>query len=162
MVRKIINIILIASLITGMTGCEALQRKFTRKKKAKAVRPMFYRKGEGETTRPPSELYITHYIYWKAWMDDLINNAGTNKKRDKRACDEAVSDLLDMKKYLEGEKKEELDKYINETRKLTDKIAAGSLTKMRLGRIKQQLDGVKRRIMQKFRYKKVKGFIKSD
>ena len=95
-------------------------------------------------------------------MDDLINNAGTNKKRDKRACDEAVSDLLDMKKYLEGEKKEELDKYINETRKLTDKIAAGSLTKMRLGRIKQQLDGVKRRIMQKFRYKKVKGFIKSD
>lgn len=162
MLRKIIVIFLVASLISGLTGCETLRRKFTRKRKAKPVRPMFYREGESEMTRPPLELYMMHYVYWKTWMDDLINNAGVNKKRDKRASNEAIGNLLDMRKRLTEEKQKELDEYIDEVRRITDKIQTGILNEARLGRLKQELDKVKSRVVRKFYYKKVREHIKQD
>ena len=156
MCKKIINIFLIVFLLCGLTGCEAVRRKFTRKKKAKPVRPMFYTEEEGEPARPPVELYITHYVYWETWMDDLIANAGKNKKRDKRAATEAIGNLMDMKKYLSDEKKEEIQLYIDEVAKITEKMLTGKVAKPRMGRLKQDLDRVRRRIVRKFYYKKVR------
>src|SRR3989338_5931918 len=100
MLKKFIAIILALVFITNLAGCEAVQRKFMRKKKAKPVRPMFYVEDEETPKRPPVELYMVHYVYWKTWMDDLIANAGKNLKRDKRAVAEAIGNLADMKKYL--------------------------------------------------------------
>ena len=96
---KIIGIILVTVFAVNTVGCDAVMKKFTRKKKAKQVRPMFYKEAEGEPERPPVELYSMHYVYWKTWMDDLIANAGKNTKRDKRAAAEAIGNLMDMKKY---------------------------------------------------------------
>lgn len=157
--KRPVPIILIISMLMSTTGCEALRKKFTRKKKAKPVRPMFYKEEEGEAARPPVELYITHYVYWETWMDDLIANAGKNKKRDKRAATEAIGNLMDMKKYLSDEKKEEIQGYIDKVSVVTEKMLAGSVSKSRMGKLKQDLDRVRRVIVRKFYYKKVKDHI---
>ena len=160
MIKKIITTILLLSLISSLTGCETVRRKFTRKKKAKTVRPMFYKKdGDFEEKRPPAELYEMHYVYWKTWMDDLIDRAGLNRKRDNRSINEAISNLIDMKKYLTGEKKEELDQYIEEIKIATDRIRSTKLIGARMSGLRQNLDKLKRRVARKFYYKKVKDYI---
>jgi len=161
--RNTFTAILIVVLIAGLTGCEAVQRKFTRKKKSKPVRPMFYKElDDEESRRPPAELYMTHFTYWKTWMSELIANAGKNKKRDIRACNEAMANLEDMAKYLTGEKKEELKTYIEELSGIADQIKGVAVNKARMSRLRQQLDKSKARIARKFYYKKVKEHIRKD
>ena len=106
--RKIISIVLISILAMQLAGCEAVQRKFTRKKKRGPITPRFYQEGMAET-RPRIELYMMHYMYWKTWHEDLVVNAGKNAKRDKMACEELIANLNDMKKHLVNEKAKELD-----------------------------------------------------
>ncbi len=158
MFKKLISAILVLSIAGSLSGCETIRKKFTRKKKAKAVRPMFYMEDE-DVTRPPAELYSMHYIFWRSWTNDLVANAGENAKRDRRAVGEIIANLTDMEKYLTGEKKEELRNYIEDTKVVTDKMIAGNVNKARMGRLRQELDKISRRISKKFYYKKVRDYI---
>ena len=158
MFKKLITTILVLSVLGSLSGCETIRKKFTRKKKAKPVRPMFYMEEE-EVTRPPMELYSMHYIFWRSWTKDLVASAGENAKRDRRAAGEIIANLIDMEKYLTGEKKEELAKYIEDVKVITDKMIAGNVSEPRMGRLRQQLDKVARRITNKFYYKKVRDYI---
>ena len=76
-----------------------------------------------------------------------------------------ISDLfpsgMGIKRLVE-EKQKELDKYIDEVRRITDKMQVGNLTNMGLGRLKRELDKVKMRVVRKFYYKKVREYIKQD
>lgn len=159
--KRIISAILISMLILELAGCEAIQRKFTRKKKREPITPRFYHEGVSET-RPNLELYMMHYMYWQTWHEDLIAKAGTNAKRDAMACDEVIGNLTDMKKRLKDEKAKELDTYIEQVRKITGEIKSGGSTLMRLGFLKQRLSNIKGRIVRKFYYKKIRDYIKPD
>ncbi len=159
--KRAVSIILILFLALELTGCEAIQRKFTRKRKKEAIRPKFYQEGMSET-RPRLELYIMHYAYWKMWHEDLVEKGGDNTKRDAMACDEIIGNLTDMRKHLMEEKAKELDIYIEQTKKFTSEIKSGTANLMRLGFIKQKLDNLRARIVRKFYYKKVREYIKLD
>ena len=160
--KKIILVVMILVLVSGLVGCETIQRKFTRKTKRRPIRPRFYTAGAQET-RPNIELYMMHYTYWKTWHEDLVANAGVNAKRDKMASGNALSHLNDMKKYLMEEKAEELDGYIKQTRDITDRITKdGGSLQTQIGRLKQRLDNIRARVVRKFYYKKVKDYIKPD
>lgn len=159
--KKTISIALVFILLVGLTGCEAVQRKFTRKKKHEPIKPRFYQEGVSET-RPNLELYMMHYTYWKTWHEDLVANVGVNAKRDAMACGEAIGNLLDMKKRLTQEKADELDRYIGEIKKITNEVEKGGLSDMRAGFIKQKLDKLRARIVRRFYYKKVREYIKPD
>ncbi|MFH1753283.1 MAG: hypothetical protein ABH875_03775 [Candidatus Omnitrophota bacterium] len=152
--RKLLSIILIASLVISLCGCEAVQRKFTRKTKKKPITPKFYTEGM-EETRPALELYMMHYTYWKSWHEDLVESAGMNSKRDAMAIANALSHLNDMKKYLVEEKAIELNGYIEKTKKITDQISKG-ISGTNIGRYKQSLDKIKGGIVRNFYYKKVR------
>lgn len=159
--KRIISAALILSLTIGTTGCETIQRKFTRKKKRKILTPRFYQEGL-EDTRSNLELYIMHYTYWKTWQDELITNSGKNAKRDTMASNELIGHLNDMKRYLVEEKSKELDSYLEQIKKIINEISKGGLTTMRLELHKQRLGNIKGRIMRKFYYKKIKDYIKPD
>ena len=160
--RKIISIALIFLLLTELTGCEAIQRKFTRKKKREPLTPRFYEEGATSETRPHVELYIMHYTYWKTWSEDLAVKAGENSKRDVLACNEIVGNLMDMRKHLIEDKAEELDVYIGQTREITDEIKKGRVNYIRLGLLKRKFDNVRMRILKNFYYKKVRNYIKEE
>lgn len=158
--RKIISIILILSFAAGLTGCETLQRKFTRKSKKRIIRPKFYSEAASEK-RPNLELYIMHYTYWEVWQEDLVVNAGKNNKRDRMAEKELVGHLNDMKKYLVEDKAKELGAYIKEAEDIASRMTKSGV-EMRLGYLKQKLNKNKARIARKFYYKKVREYIKHD
>jgi len=154
--KKAISIFLIVIAALELTGCEAMQRKFTRKKKRTPIRPRFYQEGAAET-RPHLELYMMHYTYWKTWAEELVAKAGTNNKRDLLASREALGHLRDMRKYLSEEKAKELDIYIENTRNITDQITeGGGAPEMRIGYLKQKLDNIRARVVRNFYYKKVR------
>lgn len=160
--KRLFLVIMILVFMFELTGCEAIQQKFTRKKKRKPIRPVFYQEGEGET-RPHLELYMMHYTYWKTWQEDLIANAGENSKRDKLASEEILGNLKDMRKHLVDEKGKELDAYIEEIEGITDKITkgiAGQTTQ--IATLKRRLSNIRARIVRKFYYKKVRDYIKAD
>lgn len=160
--RRGILLLLVTVLMVQMCGCEAIQRKFTRKKKRKPVSPKFYQ-GLPEETRPNIELYMMHYVYWKTWHQELVNKAGDNTKRDRMASSEVLGHLNDMKKYLAEEKAEELQGYIDETKVLTDQIVkGGGGLNMKIGRLRQSLDNVRARIVRRFYHKKVRDYIKPN
>ncbi|MEE8359602.1 MAG: hypothetical protein V3S04_01590 [Candidatus Omnitrophota bacterium] len=158
--KRFMAVVLILFLAFELTGCETIQRKFTRKTKKKSIRPRFYTEGLYET-RPALELYMMHYTYWKSWHEDLVTSAGRNSKRDAMAITNALSHLNDMKRYLLEEKAEELNKYIVQTKSITDRISKGG-SEMNLGNYKQRLDTIKTRIIRNFYYKKVREYIKED
>lgn len=160
--KRPLAIVLALLLVMGLTGCEAVQRKFTRKKKREPVRPVFYEEGMGAQTRPNIELYMMHYTYWKTWHDELIEEAGVNAKRDRLASGEVISNLTDMRKRLVDEKAGELQGYIDQTAKITAELTRGKATTMRLGYLKQRLDKIGTRIARHFYYKKVREYIKPD
>ena len=160
--KKAFLILLVLTTISGLTGCETLQRKFTRKSKEREpAKPRFYSEAMSET-RPNLDLYMMHYVYWKTWQEELMVKAGQNAKRDSLAVSEAIGNLLDMKKYLLDEKAKELDTYIEQVKKITDEIASGGATAVRLGSLKQKLGNIKARIVRRFYYKKVIDYIKPD
>ena len=158
--KRFVAVVLVVFLALELTGCEAIQRKFTRKTKRKTIRPRFYAEGLDET-RPVLELYMMHYTYWKAWHGELVTKAGENSKRDAMAITNALSHLNDMKKYLQEEKAEELNGYIEQTKSVTDRIARGG-SEMNLGNYKQRLDTIMARIIRNFYYKKVREYIKEN
>jgi len=159
--KRLLSMLLVLSLAIGLTGCESIQRKFTRKKKHKPQAPKFYQEGAQET-RSNADLYMMHYIYWKTWHEDLATNAGTNAKRDRLACNEVINHLKDMKGYLLKDSAIELGGHIESIEKIASEINTGGSTAMRLGILKKKLGDIQMRIMKNFYYKKVKESIRLD
>jgi len=159
--RRLIATALILTVALQLTGCEALQRKFTRKKKREPLKPRFYQAGESET-RPHLELYIVHYTYWKSWHSEITTGSTDNAKRNIMACNEMVSHLEDMKKHLLEEKAKELDGYIGRVREITGDMKRSNFSVMRFGYLKQELSKTGARIERNFYYKKVKEHMKPD
>lgn len=159
--KKIISIVLILLLTLELAGCEAVVRKFTRKKKREPLRPRFYQEGMSDT-RPHLELYMMHYMYWKTWHEDLIVHGGSNAKKDRMACAEIMSNLADMRNNLVEEKAKELDEYMADVKKITDEIKDSGSSVTRLGYLRNRLGTLKARIMRNFYYKKVREYIKPD
>lgn len=161
MTNRLISIILVLSMAPAVTGCEAIQRKFTRKKKREVLRPRFYQEGEADT-RPHLELYIMHYTLWRSWQTEILTGTSENTKRNRMSCNEIIGHLQDMKKHLVEEKAEELQLYINEVEKVTEKIKSGGFTVMQMGHLKHNLEKLGARIERKFFYKDVKEYIRSN
>lgn len=160
--KKIIAVIIVLIFLPGLTGCEAIQRKFVRKNKKEPLRPKFYQEGLSSETRPNIELYMMHYMYWKTWHEDLVVKAGDNAKRDKLAFSEVFSNLKDMQKRLLEEKAKEIDVYIEEMQKIAREIEKGKAGTMRLAFLREQLDRIRARIVRKFYYKKIADYILPD
>jgi hypothetical protein len=160
--KRILPVVLIIFAVAELSGCEAIQRKFTRKRKRTPIAPRFYQEGEVDT-RPNLELYMMHYMYWKTWHEELVAKAGENSKRDRLATGSVLTHLEDMKKYLVEEKAAELEGYIEQVREMTRLINSSSgSTDMKMGYLRQRMDNIRARIIRNFYYKKVMDHIKPD
>ena len=89
MKRWLVVLVMIV-LAVNLTGCEAIQRKFTRRKKD-VKSPHFYQIKKYEK-KPSPLLYKQHFAYWSSWQEELIQVIGENNKKDKRCIEEALGD----------------------------------------------------------------------
>ena len=113
-------------LMTTIYGCEPLRKKFRREKKEKkdlgfvpVLDPVDYAPARVSA----KERYSYHYSLWKVWEKELAQNYinDNNKKSDKRQnylLTQMITHLTEMKRWINPQKAEEMDKPLSELYKL--------------------------------------------
>ncbi len=154
-------VLLTIVLLVSLTGCDALQRKFTRKNKAPVKRPRFYQVKK-YTRKPSPLLYKQHYEYWASWQDQLIQVIGENHKKDKQCIEEAVGNLKDMQSILIPSKAEEMQVHIEKMEAAKEVIFKGDLSFANKDDIRRTLEREDRAIKRDFCYAKVKDCLRKE
>jgi len=155
-----IFLFIVLILIIDLAGCEAFVRKFTRKNKREKEEVLVLAPEEYKDTRTQEERYREFFTFWKSWQDELIDSLLQKKsnKKLKTCADQAIKNLLDMRKMLNPEKQKRLDIYIDRMNLLRDSIASdiygnNSATYM------EKADQIKMSILKEFSYKDIANFL---
>ena len=159
--RYTCRVIFIFVLCVSLTGCgPAWKRKFVRKRAPQEIEPIFVYQPQDYQKEPNIELYKRHFIFWKAWQEELITELGNNRLADIRAFEEALKDLSEMKDYLNDAKAAELEVYIRKLAEFSDMYKSGEFDIVRSHQMRQGLDKLMLKIDKSFRFSKVKESIK--
>lgn len=159
--KRAMTFVVILCLAISLTGCDALQKKFTRKKKAAPKRPRIYQVKKYEK-KPTPELYNKHYTYWQSWSGELIEVLGKNHKKDIRCIEEIIGNLKDMQNILIDDKGDELAVHINKAEGVRDTLARGDMSFAVLASVKSTLEREDRAIKRDFITNKIKNYIKKS
>lgn len=152
-------LILIVCIAFGLAGCDAVQKKFTRKKKV-VKKPKIYQVKRYEK-KPTPELYNKHYVYWETWSGELIELLGKNHKKDVRCIEEMVGQLKDMQNILVPEKGAQLQKHIDAAQEVKTIIDRGDMSFAVQGSVRSTLEREDRAIKRDFITSKVKNDLKT-
>lgn len=129
--KKLLSVFLILFFCMNAVGCEGLNRtlkdKFTRKKKTKEDTSRVVRVAD-EETYPGAVSYKMHYVYFDAWMTELVNYLGQSRKKDIGNCRRALESLQKMKEFLKEEKAVVLEPYIAKVEELKKDFLSGRIT----------------------------------
>lgn len=161
MMKKWIFFFLISSIILNLTGCEAVRKKFTRKKKEPVKMPRIYQTKIYEK-KPSPELYKKHYAYWASWQSELIRVLGQNHKKDTRCIEEIVGNLNDMRNILIQERAEKLAPHIEILEKVKEVIFKEDLTHANKDYVRRTLEREDRFIKREFVFDKVKNYLRKN
>ena len=159
--RKLITLMIALLIITGMTGCDAVQRKFTRKKKYTKPVPRIHQIKKYDI-KPSVALYNTHYAYWHSWMSELIQDLGQNHKRDVVCISEALNQLYDMQNMLVQERADAMDKHVHRLEEVKETIAREDLSQYNKSWVTMTLEREDRAISREFDGAGVKKYIKAS
>lgn len=159
--KKFGIIFIVLLLIFNISGCAALQKKFTRKKKTEVRMPRIYQVKKYEK-RPTPELYEKHYSYWVTWQSELLQRLGKNHKKDVRCIEEILSNLQDMQNMLVPEKAKELAPHIEKLMKVRDIILRDELDSANKDYVRMTLEREDRAIKRYFHFDKVKNYLKKS
>lgn len=154
--KRYIRYALILILCLSFTGCAALQRKFVRKKKEEEKAAPVVTTFDYSKELRVDELYKKHYLFWKTWQMELMDNMDAGLKKRVSSYDYTMKHLLEMRKYLSGPKSSELDIVIEEIKTIDPEIREKKLSKNRQYRITKLLERTFRMIEKRFSYSDVK------
>lgn len=157
--KFILFIVLVLAL--SFTGCAQIQRKFTRKKKETTRLPS-YRAVKPYEYKPTPELYEKHFTYWQSWEKEFLQVMGKNSKKDARCINEMISNLRDMQNILVEEKAAELEPHIVRIEGLKETIISASGSTYNSVYVRSVLETEQVEIYNKFRYKRVKDYLKKS
>lgn len=159
--KRIATFIIVICLAVSLVGCDAVQRKFTRKKKAAPKKPRIYQLKKYEKN-PTPELYNKHFVYWQTWSGELIEVLGENRKKDARCIEEIVSNLKDMQNILVKEKADGLQKHIDRAEDARTTIMRGDMSFSVKASVKNTIEREDRAIKRDFITKKIRNYIKKS
>lgn len=159
--RKLSVFAMVFFLAVTLTGCDSLQRKFTRKKKETKPIPRLYQLKKYDV-KPSAELYSKHYAYWQSWMSELIQDLGDNHKKDVRCIDEALSQLHDMRNILVQEKADALTKHIRRIEEAREIIIKEGLSQYNRNQIMLTLEREDRTVKSEFAVARIKDHIRES
>jgi hypothetical protein len=158
--KRLIAICLAAALACGLAGCDAVQKKFTRKKKTvKAPRIIQEQKYD---IKPTPELYEKHFSYWRSWSSEMIQRLGDNHKKDMRCIEEILGQLADMRRLLVPEAGDKLVKHIRRYEEIRDTINTDKLDRSNSGTVLGTLEREDRIIGSEFAISRVKDYIRKS
>ena len=153
-------VLLAIVFLAGLTGCDAVQRKFTRKKTV-VKQPHFYQLKK-YTRKPSPELYKQHFAYWQSWQGELVQFIGDNHKKDERAIEEALGHLKDMQNLLIPSKAEAIEPHIDNMERAREIVLRGELSFANKDYVRSIVEREGRIIGKDFCYQKVKNDIRTN
>jgi len=159
--KKLFVFMTLVCFAVSLAGCDAVQKKFTRKKKSAPKKPKIYQLKKYEK-KPTPELYNKHYVYWESWSGQLIAVLGQNHKKDVRCIEEMVGQLKDMKSILVAEKGDELQKHIDKAEEVRGDIVRGDMSYATKTNVRLTLEREDRAIKRDFITGKIKNYIKTS
>lgn len=146
-------------LCVSIAGCAGVQRKFARKKKQEEKPLPVVTTYDYAKEQRVDELYKKRFLFWKSWQGELIDRMGGNYKKRTECYDELMQNLLEMQKYLNDQKYNELEVFITEIKSVDPDVKKIDLRGSEQYRITQLLEKTKRLIDKRFSYTKVKDFL---
>lgn len=154
-------------LLAGLsTGCESLQRKFTRKsKQAKAPPTPIISFQDYTRTMTPLDRYRKHYMLFDYWNDNLIRSlqdSSPNPKRFKLASQEALGELETLKGLLTDEPSARLDSLIQERTRLHQRLQRGSFSAAEASSVCRLLEAQTRQVQREFFWRDVQDHLKAQ
>jgi hypothetical protein len=152
------------SVATGLSGCESVQRKFTRKPKGPRAAPTpvinFQDYSQAMT---PLERYRKHYLMFDYWNDDLMDSLKArplNAKRLKLASAESLNELTTLQDLVTEGVKERIVPLIEHRTRMNSQIQSGRLSEPTAGLMWQELDAQSRTIRKDLFWRRIEDQLK--
>lgn len=161
MLDKFIKLVLIAALITGLSGCADILRKFTPKKKPEKADYSFYQV-EDYKPRPAPERYVKNYILWHNWHAELERTDDTNYTRDIFNINESLRHLTAMRALLGEEQAKKLDVQIDDMKAVMERMRARMECVKDNANNRRIVARVGRVVQDEFSYGRMRNYIKTD
>ena len=146
-------------LCVSIAGCAGMQRKFARKKKQEEKSLPIVTTYDYAKEQRVDELYKKRFLFWKSWQGELIDRMGDNYKKRTECYYELMQNLLEMQKYLNDQKYNELGVFITEIKSVDPDVKKIDLRGSEQYRITQVLEKTKRLIDKRFSYSRVKNHL---
>jgi hypothetical protein len=147
------------TLATGLSGCESVQRKFTRKPKGPRAAPTpvinFQDYSQAMT---PLERYRKHYLMFDYWNDDLMDSLKArplNAKRLRLSSAESLNELTTLKDLVEERIQERIVPLIEHRARINEQIQKGRISAPTAGLMWQELDQQSRTIRRDLFWRRV-------
>ncbi|PIQ84588.1 MAG: hypothetical protein COV75_01460 [Candidatus Omnitrophica bacterium CG11_big_fil_rev_8_21_14_0_20_63_9] len=153
------------SLVAVLTGCESLQRKFTRKPKhPKAAPTPIINFQDYSKIVTPMDRYRKHYVMFEYWNDELVEALSAspplNAKRLKLASTEALGEMSTLHSLVVDELAQRMSPMLEHREKLTRQLQQGSLSVSDADAIRRVLETQSRDIHRSFYWRDLEGQLK--
>ena len=146
-------------LMSGLTGCESLQKKLTRKpKQPKAAPTPVIQFQDYSRAMTPLDRYRKHYLifdYWNGELFDALQSRPLNPKRYRRASSDALGELQALQGLLTEELAERLAPLIEDRTTLDTRLRQGGISDSQVPIIQRDLEAQTRRFQREFFWRKV-------
>jgi hypothetical protein len=151
-------------LVAGLSGCESLQRKFTRKPKGPQVAPTPIIQFQDYTrAMTPLDRYRKHLLMFDYWSHDLLDALGSrpiNPKRYKHSSSESLLELETMRDLLQEDQTARLQPLIEERAKLNRQLQGGNVPEPSVSTLTRVLEGQIRQIHREFSWRDMEEHLK--
>ncbi len=150
-------------VLIASTGCESLQKKFTRKPKT-STRPTPIISFQDYTRAiTPLDRYRKHYVLFEYWNAELLQALGEstpNLKRLKKASGESLSELKTVQGLLVDEMTTSLQRVIDERAHLDTQLQHESVTTFQYPVMRHVLEAQARQISRELFWRKIEDRLK--
>jgi len=148
----------------GLAGCEALQKKLTRKPKhPKAAPTPVIQFQDYSRAMTPLDRYRKHYLifdYWNSKLLDALQSRPLNPKRYRRASSDALGELQTLHGLLTEELATRLAPLIEDRTELDARLQRGGVSDSQVPPLQRDLEAQTRRFQREFFWRKVQDQLK--
>ena len=148
----------------GLSGCESLERKFTRKPKGPRAAPTPVINFQDYTqAMTPLDRYRKHYLIFDYWNDDFmaaLQAKSMNAKRLKLASSESLNELTALQGLVADDLVDAFAPLIEVRTKIDKQVQAGSVSESSANDIWRELDAQSRTIRRELFWRNVQDRLK--
>jgi len=150
-------------LLTGLTGCESVQRKFIRKRRDEPRPSPVIAFQDYTRAMTPLDKYRKHYMlfdYWNTELITVLQERDVNPKRVKRASGESLQELKTMQGLLADGLAAQVAPLIAGRERLDRQLQTGAYLSSQLMLVRRELEAQSREVHRSLFWRDVEDHLK--